>query len=349
MSRLVLYALLLLNSGVDTAVRPATLPAIPRRAVRAADPVYLSSCAVMFGVRSSGASETRAGLFGGPAANEKRTDVKIQRIYILTGYDSTAFQRITDTLCGDAPGALAAAGYQVLTDSAQRHFIWADREGIGQRSPQEQKMGDTRYLVYAHTGASILDPMIVGGMNSPKLRGWDATIGKQYGLRAINVLYTVDFATIEAATGLRLLGLNRAEVSAKLNVTVGATVTATDASDAKCTRMAPFGKHKNREFCLFKTGMAETYQTADDEEKPYRDPILSVTESTTSGQQLAGAVSELANVLSARGGRRVDIEQFDVAVEMTTYERRVLEGSRGVLATAMAAIENPALRKGRKK
>jgi hypothetical protein len=309
----------------------------------------------MFGVRSSATSSTRAGLFGSGKAGEMRTDTDMQRIYLLTGLDTATFQRITDALCGDAPKTLAAAGYQLHTDSARTHFIWADKDSAGQVSPQEQKMGQTRYLVFSQTGSLIGDPMVVGGVKGVKIQGWDVTIGKQYGLRPVNILYTVDFASVEALKRNSVVGQNWASVTAKLAVTVGATITSVDASDAKCSRGAPFGKHKNREFCLLKGNKAleaGRHQTAEEEEQAFADPIASVTESTTAGQQMVEAVSGLTTALSGamgmRSARRADIAQYDVAVDLAKYEARVLEGAKGVLAAAMAAIDNPAGRKGSK-
>ena len=345
MRRYLLASSLLLASAVSS------VHAAPPRGARAGGPVYVSSCAVMFGVRSSGSSSTRAGLFGNGDAGKMRIDTEVQRIYRFTGADTATFQRITDALCGGASATLTAAGYQVLTDSAKTHFIWAEKDSAGQTSPQEQNLGQTRYLVFAPQGTPIGNPMVVGGIKAVKIQGWDVTIGKQFGLRPVTILYTVDFASIEALKRNRLVGQNWASVTAKLAVTVGATITVPDVSDAKCSKGAPFGKYKNREFCLAKSKMFEegTYRTAEEEEQAFTDPITSVTESTTAGQKLAEATADLTKTLSGIMGQRsaktLDIEQFDVAMDMPTYEARVLEGAKGVLTTAMAAIENPEQRK----
>lgn len=333
----------------------SSVHAAPPRGPRAGGPVYISSCAVMFGVRSSGSSSTRAGIFGNADAGKMRVDTEIQRIYRLAGADTATFQRITDALCGGAPATLTAAGYQVLTDSAKTHFIWAEKDSAGQTSPQEQKLEQTRYLVFAPKGTPIGNPMVVGGIKATKIQGWDVTIGKQFGLRPVTILYTIDFASIEALKRNRLVGQNWANVTAKLAVTVGATITVPDVSDAKCTKGAPFGKYKNREFCLAKTKMFEegTYMTAEEEEQAFTDPITSVTESTTAGQKLAEATADLTKTLSGIMGQRsaktLDIEQYDVAMDMPKYEARVLEGAKGVLTAAMAAIDNPEQRKKKKK
>lgn len=330
---------------VVSASASASVPVVPGEPL----PVFVSSCAVMFGVRSAGSSTTRAGFLGGGTAYTTREDKRIERIFNLTGYDSTSFQRIADRLCGNVPAELAAAGYTVRTDSAQTHFIWADREAEGQSSPQEQKLEGTRYLAFARTGTTIIDPWIVGGLKGPKLQDWETTVANQYKLRPVRVLYFVDFATIDAAKGGRFLGLNVAEVSSTLQVTVGASVSSYDASDAKCSRGAPFGKHKAREFCGMRNNKAfqqGQYQLPDEDERAFRDPILSVDDVTSAGQRVADALS---SVLPRRNKTESNTKEFNVAVDMARYETRAIEGAAGVLAKVMAAIDNPSLRKGEKR
>jgi len=327
--------------------------ASPAAAIRHADrdpsPVFVSSCAVMFGVRSAGSSTTRAGFLGGGTGFMEREDKSIVRIFNLTGYDSTGFQRIADRLCGDVPAELSAAGYQVRTDSAATHFIWADRDSTGQTSPQDQKLAQTRYVVYARAGAPILDPWIVGGMKGPKLQDWETTVARQYGLRPVRVLYFVDFATIEASKGKRFIGLNVAEVSSTLQVTVGASVSSYDAASAKCSRGAPFGKHKTREFCSMRGNSAfqqGQYQLPDDDERAFRDPVVSVDEVTSGAQKF---VDGLSAVLPRRNKTVSDTKEFNVAVDMSRYEARVIEGAAGVLTKVMAAIDDPSKRKNEKR
>ena len=170
MRRYLLASSLLLASAVSS------VHAAPPRGARAGGPVYVSSCAVMFGVRSSGSSSTRAGLFGNADAGKMRIDTEVQRIYRFTGADTATFQRITDALCGGASATLTAAGYQVLTDSAKTHFIWAEKDSAGQTSPQEQNLGQTRYLVFAPQGTPIGNPMVVGGGQGRK----DSGVGRHH-------------------------------------------------------------------------------------------------------------------------------------------------------------------------
>jgi hypothetical protein len=345
MYRFLLACTLLLASAASS------VHAAPPRGPRAGGPVYISSCAVMFGVRSSGISSTRAGIFGNTDPDKRRIDTEIQRIYRLTGVDTATFQRITDTLCGEAPATLTAAGYRVLSDSARTHFIWAEKDSAGQTSPQDQKLGQTQYLVFAPKGSVIGNPMVVGGLKGGKIQGWDVTIGKQLGLRPVTILYTVDFASVDALQRNRFIGQQWAQVTAKLAVTVGATITSPDVSEAKCSKGAPFGKYKNKEFCLGKTKMFEegTYMTAEEEEKAFTDPITAVTESTSGGQKMAEAVAGLTNALSGalgqRSGKTLDIDQFDVTMDTAKYEARVLEGAKGALTAAMAAIERAGTKK----
>jgi hypothetical protein len=321
------------------AFTPGTAMAAPRTDSL---PVFVSSCAVMFGVRSSGTSATRAGFFGNAGSGQKRVDKRIQIIYQLTGYDSTAFQRIADRLCDDAPTQLTAAGYKVQTDSAKAHYLWADRVAEGSNSPDDKKMGPTRYLVYARSGSRIGVPSLTGAMDEQKLLGWDVTIGRQFGLRPVGVAYMVDFATIDAKTGSRFFGQNYAEVKGTLQVTVGAMIMSVDASDAKCYKAPPFGKNKGKEVCMLKgNGPYErgSYITTDDDEVASRDPITSVTESTTRGQKVTDALSGLANALTQSGQATLtSTSQYDVAIDMAVYEQKVLDGASRVLTKAMEVI-----------
>lgn len=87
-----------LLSLLSFSVIPAQAAMTPPPASGPGGKVVITSCLVMFALKSRGSSATNAGMFN----NESRSEVTVTKIYELAGFDTTAFQRVTDEMCGGA-------------------------------------------------------------------------------------------------------------------------------------------------------------------------------------------------------------------------------------------------------
>lgn len=305
--------------------------------------VVITSCLVMFALKSRGSSSTNAGTFN----TSSRSEVTVTKIYELAGFDTTAFQRVTDDMCGGAPTALTAAGYEVVTAGVTDHYAWKDAQERGQASPQEQKANGTEYRVYAPTGVKIVDPMIVGGMAMGRLIWDETTLGNNFAAKPVNIIYTVDFAAFEAAQRRsRVQDQNRASVTASVNLSIGATVVSYDASEenVRCSPMGASRQARTEPYCgLKKNQRAEgTYSTDSASSRRFPEPIVSVVEQTSA---IGGAVAGAANALALMsGGRRRNLDKFTVTVDPAKYEESAKAGAAEVLTAAMRWIHEPASR-----
>ncbi len=324
-------------------VIPAQAAITPPPAAGPGGKVVITSCLVMFALKSRGSSSTNAGTFN----TSSRSEVTVTKIYELAGFDTTAFQRVTDEMCGGAPAALAASGYEVVTAGVTDHYAWKDAQERGQASPQEQKANGTEYRVYAQTGMKIVDPTIVGGMAMGRLMWDETTLGNVFGAKPVNIIYTVDFAALEAAgRRTRVADQNRASVTASVNLTVGATVISYDASEenVRCNPMGASREARTQPYCALRKNQRNegTYSTDSATSRRYADAIVSVVEQD---QGVGGAVAGAANALALMtGGRRRNLDKFTVTVDPAKYEASAKAGAAEVLTGAMRWIHEPETR-----
>ncbi len=307
--------------------------------------VFISSCTVMFALKSSGGSSTRPG-FGDD--RNSRVEVSVNREFNITGHDSTAFQRITDAICAGAPSELAAAGYEVMTEGVSEHYAWRRALKSAQSSPQQQGRSGSVYLAYAPTGQTITDAFVVGITKSVDIMSGEVTVGKKLGANPVSLLYSVDFADIEGARTGRGVRQDQARVTADLQISVGLTVSTYDVSGSRCATGSPFGEYRGLEFCSLRNGNARnegTYSIPDSLEARTRDPIVSVEENTSTasrvGMSVFNAAMAVASVGGGGGGGFVNAKRFAVTVEPTKYETAAVEGARGLIAPAMRWINEP--------
>jgi hypothetical protein len=332
-----------LLSLLSFSVIPAQAAMTPPPASGPGGKVVITSCLVMFALKSRGSSATNAGMFN----NESRSEVTVTKIYELAGFDTTAFQRVTDEMCGGAPAALTAAGYEVVTAGVTDHYAWKDAQERGQASPQEQKANGTEYRVYAQTGVKIVDPTIVGGMAIGRLTWDETTLGNNFGAKPVNIIYTVDFAAIEAAgRRTRLQDQNTASVSATVNLTVGATVISYDASEdnVRCNPLGASREARAQPYCALRKNQRfeGTYSTDSATSRRFPEPIVSVEEITsTAGSVAMGAANALALMA---GSRRQKLDKFTVTVDPAKYEASAVAGAAEVLTGAMRWIHEPETR-----
>jgi hypothetical protein len=201
-------------------VIPAQAALTPPPAKGPGGKVVITSCLVMFALKSSGSSATNAGMFN----TDNRSEVTVTKVYELSGFDTTSFQRVTDQMCGGAPAALTAAGYEVVSPNTD-HYSWKDALERGKAGPLEEKANGTEYRVYAPTGATIIDPMVVGGMGAQRLTWSETTMGNHLNAKPVNIIYTVDFVALQDQNRRsRVADQNTARLTASVNLTVGATV-----------------------------------------------------------------------------------------------------------------------------
>lgn len=305
--------------------------------------VFVFSCAVMFATQSRGSSANR------PNAPQRDIQQGVRsskgREYNLGGHDSTAFQRITDQICAGAPGELAAAGYEVVTEGVAEHYAYRKALGSGQDSPQRQGSEGSSYLAYAPTGQKIMDAFVAGAGKSIGLVQGEVTMGVKLGARPVTLLYAVDFADLEADKG---------QVSAEVALSVGLTVVNYDPTQSRCTKMSPFGEWKNFEFCNPKKGdtrLDGTYALDAAEERPTAEPIVSVEEYKDAGTRLVTAVSVLSIVADrGRSAGVASYKKFAVTVDPAKYEAAAISGAKGLVAPAMRWLNEPESRpkKGRR-
>ena len=303
--------------------------------------VFVASCAVMFATKSSGTSTTRPG-FG--ESRSSRNEASVSREFNIAGQDSTAYQRITDAICGGAPAELSAAGYEVVTAGVTEHYGYRKALTGAQESPQRQGQNGSSYLVFAPSGQKILDPFVVGGIGAANIGGGFTTIGKKLGANPVSLLYAVDFASIEAEQTRRGAGQNTARVTATLQGSVGLTVSNYDVSDARCAKGSPFGEFRDLEFCgLRKSQEDRVYSLPDSAERRTADPVVSVVENSGAAGAAVAAASAASMLLSmGRGGAtNGSFKRFVVTVDPAKYEAAASEGARGLIAPAMRWINEP--------
>lgn len=328
-------------------VAPLQAAVTPAPAVPPGGKVVITSCLVMFALKSSGSSATNAGMFN----TERRSEVTLTKVYELAGFDTTAFQRVTDQMCGGAPAALTAAGYEVVAPNTG-HYSWQDALERGKDGPLEEKANGTEYRVYSPTGARIIDPMVVGGMAASRLMWSETTMGNHLGAKPVNIIFTVDFASLQDQNRRsRVADQNTANLRATVNLTVGATVVSYDASEnnVKCTVLGASRAAREQPYCMLKGNLRTegTYSTDSTSSRRYADAVVSVEEKS---QGVGGVALGAANALAmVAGSRRRNLEMYTVTVDPAKYEAAAMSGAAEVLTAAMRWIHEPETRPARRR
>lgn len=302
--------------------------------------VFVFGCAVQFSTRSGGTSSTRPGMLN---TDRSRRETSVSLIYNLAGFDSTSFQRLTDDICGAAPAALTAAGYEVVTAGITDHWAWKNAVEKAGTSPDPKGIGNVRAVVYSPTGQKLMVADALGPAASMAMIQAETTIGMAFGARPVSLLYTVDFADIEAAKPRgRLADQNRAEVKASIQLSIGLTAVSYDPTESRCTVRGAFGEARNQQMCNLKkyeTRSDNVFVADDSLERRFADPILSVDRASLGAAGVALAAANVLGVLGGTGTARVS--QFDVVVDPAKYEAAVREGARDLITPAMKWINEP--------
>jgi len=329
--RSVIGASLALGAAVSLAT-PLALAANERTPRN--DKVMVTSCTVLFAVKSSGSSATRAGLFD----DKKASQVTVQSIFTMVGVDEAAYQRMTDEICKSGSAALSSAGYDVVPTESPDEKATADFRGHGKDSPINKKIADVVYVGYAPTGQKVMDPALVSGLGQFKHPYAEATIAKQADARPVRLLYTVEFADVRGRDDKGRLKQNSAVVTADVKVSVSGSIVTYDGSKSKCYKGIT-----GREACTNNdaipgpNGKAQTFAPAADVSSA--EPIVSVDDANSAvGQAALSAVNTLAMFA---GTRRRNVSEYAVTVDPAKYESMVVAAAAAIAAENAATMKNP--------
>jgi hypothetical protein len=293
----------------------------------------VTSCTVLFAVKSSGSSATRAGLFD----DKKASQVTVSSIFTMIGIDEAGYQRMTDEICKSGSAALSAAGYEVVPAVSPDEKATADYVGYGKASPINKKIADVLYVGFAPTGQGVLDPALVSGLGQFKHPYAEATVAKQAEARPVRLLYTVEFADVRGRDDKGRLKQNSAVVTADVKVTVGGTITSYDGSKTKCYKGIT-----GREACTNNdaipgpNGKALTVAATD---VTSAEPIVSVDDASSAvGQAALATVNALALLA---GSRRRNVSEYAVTVDPSKYEATVVSAAAAISTENAGLLKNP--------
>ncbi len=296
--------------------------------------VMVTSCTVLFAVKSSGSSATRAGLFD----DKKASQVVVSSIFTMAGVDEAAYQRMTDEICAKGSAALTAQGYEVVPTESPDPKSTEDFRGHGKTSPINKKIADVGYVGYAPTGQKVMDPALVSGLGQFKHPYAEATIAKQADARPVRLLYTVEFADVRGRDNKGKLKVNNAVVTADVKVSVNGTIVTYDGSKSKCYKGIT-GKESctNNDAIPGPNGKAVTI--APKEEVTSAEPIVSVDDAgSAAGKAALGAVNTLAMFA---GTTRRKVSEYVVTVDPAKYEAMVVAAAAAITEENAATLKNP--------
>lgn len=291
--------------------------------------VAVTGCAVMFALQSSGSSATRAGLI----AEKGRSDVKVTKVFRLSGTDSATMQGVTDRLCAATSEQLAAKGFDVVTSEFEAHKNYAEFQKKGTASGREFKAEGTRYVVFTPGGKPITVPALAGGMAAGSLPVTESGIVNAIKANALRAFYVVDFADITARNDKGRIQQNTASVSAELKLAVDATLSMYDASKFKCWER--FGKSECNPADVRKA--ERTFTLA--EPKTFDDVVTGVEDvGSKAGKAALGALNAVAMVA---GSQRAKFSEFEVTVDAAKYASRTEEGAMAALIEGVETLSKP--------
>ncbi len=298
------------------------------------DKVMVTSCTVLFAVKSSGSSATRAGLFD----DKKASQVTVSTIFTLIGVDEAGYQRMTDEICKSGSAALTAAGFEVVPAESPDEKATADFRGHGKDSPINKKIADVGYVGYAPTGQKVMDPALVSGLGQFKHPYAEATVAKQADARPVRLLYTVEFADVRGRDDKGRLRQTGAVVTADVKVSVSGSIVSYDGAKSKCYKGIT-----GRESCTNNDAIpspnSKAITIAPAADVSSAEPIVSVDDAnSTVGQAALAAVNTLA--LFA-GSRRRNVSEYAVTVDPAKYESMVVSAAAAIGAENAGTLKNP--------
>lgn len=207
--------------------------------------VAITSCNVLFGMKTGADAQTQRG-FGD---SSQRMESRVKVSYELRGIEPSSLQSLTEQVCSDVAGTLAAAGYEVVPAAdvaAQPEFL--KLHAGGKPAPYAYARGGTDYLTYAPAGQQIVDNTYLGrtdtvfaGFKAMSTDGpmfIEARLAKALDASPVHVSVLIDFASAEGNTAKgffgRLAGSDTAKVDAKLMMSAAGFMTMIPADRIDC-------------------------------------------------------------------------------------------------------------------
>lgn len=307
--------------------------------------VALTSCSVMFGVKSNAAAATSGGLFS-QAGGVTRAEAKVVVEYNLNGMDEASTQALANEICAEAEARLTTAGFDVMPASelaGNAHY--QAMQANGKPSPHEYKMpgGNTRYMVYAPAGQQLVDPRYaaLGGAfaaakgQSPEQH--EARMADELQVTPVRVNMLVDFASVQGDGSKAALGglasKDSAEVKADVRLAVTGEVVLRPITEYECWKSPKGG----RDCGIDPYKSAPAFSTGSPVVSA--DPFYTeVVDQTTKGEKATGAITKGmaigAAMMGVKGGMSTSITKYGVNVEPAQYGAEVKKYALGFLDMA---------------
>ena len=210
----------------------------------------LTSCNVVFGVRTGGNSSTHSGMFEPTAGT---LQAKIVQWYELEGVSDAQMQSITDRICADAEQQLQQAGFELMPQAQlMATSQYQELAAKGRPGPVEWEVAKSEYKVFAPTGRTVFDQRFDSGakgianiFKAATRSNPDALEGKlvnELGITGAHVDYIVDFASVagrDDSKGFlgRMAGQDQAEVTSTVELAISGSLKLVTPESINCHKL----------------------------------------------------------------------------------------------------------------
>lgn len=318
-----------LDAQVDTFIE---VERSTRKRIKSVQTLAVTSCNVLFALKSSATASTGGGLFSS-AGNTSRAEAKVSQIYSLEGVGDAELQPLADQICADTEQRLAAAGFAVKPHAEVRanpHF--AKFTASGKAAPFAHSIGNgdakQEYRLFTRSGESVHGASYLGTagglMQAFKAVGSDsswhheARLMSDLGVDAVHLDVLVDFATMASSGQHRasqITSTNSAEVSGEARLAISGKLRIVPLADLKCWDR--FGNHECAE-------IHDAAQVGSKLPVSGGEPFYeSLVETTTTGDRVSSGLTKALSVISALGGvsgvSSIDVSRYMVTVRPEVY------------------------------
>ena len=210
----------------------------------------LTSCNVVFGVRTGGNSSTHSGMFEPTAGT---LQAKIAQWYELEGVSDAQMQSITDRICADAEQQLQQAGFELMPQAQLLATSqYQELAAKGRPGPVAWEVAKSEYKVFAPTGRTVFDQRFDSGakgianiFKAATRSNPDALEGKlvnELGITGAHVDYIVDFASVagrDDSKGVlgRMAGQDQAEVTSTVELAISGSLKLVTPESIHCHKL----------------------------------------------------------------------------------------------------------------
>lgn len=303
--------------------------------------VAVTSCNVLFSMKTGANAQTQRG-FGD---SSQRMESSVSVTYELRGIEPSALQSLTEQICGDVAGTLAAAGYEVVPAAdvaAQPEYV--KLHASGKPAPYAYERGGTDYQTFAPAGQQIVDNTYLGRTDS-MLAGFksmstdgpmfiEARLAKALDASPVHVSVLIDFASARgnSVKGFfgRMAGSDTAKVEAKLVMSAAGFMTMIPANRIDCS--SGFCQGANDASLVARVTNKEALIGNASAVKEIFD---AQSKSEKAGELAANVFSGLA-ALSGYSASTTDIQRNGVSVDPEAYASEARRLARQF--TRMAAV-----------